>query len=63
MILKGEQSANLYKLTESIIVGDASVVTAKENTTRLWHMRLGHMNELGFQALHKRSALPTNLIF
>ena len=54
-ILKGEQTVNLYKLTLSNIVGDASVATKKEDTTRLWHMHLRHMSERG---LHKRSALP-----
>jgi len=46
MILKGEQTANLYKLTGSIIIGDASATT-EEDTTRLWHMRLGHVSERG----------------
>jgi len=41
-------------LTESIIIGDASFVTEKEDTTRLLHMRLGHMRERGLQALHKK---------
>jgi len=57
MILKGEQTVNLYNLIGSIIVGDASVATEKEETTRNWHMRLGHMSERGLQALYKRSAL------
>jgi len=46
-ILKGEQTTNLYKLTRSIIVGN-SVATEKEYTTRLWHIRFGHMSERGF---------------
>ena len=57
-ILKGERATNLYKLTESIIVGDASAVTEKEDTTRLWRMRFGHMSERDFQVLHNRSVLP-----
>jgi len=44
-ILKGERTANLYKLTGSIIIGDASAAIEKEDTTRLWHMRLGHMSQ------------------
>ena len=44
-ILKGEQIANLYKLTGSIIVGDALAATEKEDITRLWHMCLGHLSE------------------
>ena len=55
-ILKGEWLANLYKLTGSFIVGDALATT--EDTTRLWYMCLEHMSERGFQALHKRNALP-----
>jgi len=57
-ILKGERITNLYKLTGSIIVGEPSAAIEKEDTTRLWHTRLGHMSERGLQALHKRSALP-----
>ena len=56
-ILKGEPTANLYKMTGSIIVGDASATTEKDDTTRLWHMRLGHMSERGLQVLCKRGAL------
>ena len=54
MILEGEQTTNLYNLTESIIVGDASTVTEKEDSIRLWHIHLGHMSERGFQVLHKK---------
>jgi len=67
MILKGKQTVNMYKLAGSIIVGDTLAATEKEDTTRLWHMRLGHMSGRGLQVLHKRSALPVsniaNLIF
>ena len=48
----------MYKLTGSIIVGDASVSIEKEDTIRLWRMRLEHMSERGLQALHKKSDLP-----
>ena len=34
-ILKGERIANLYKLIGSIIIGDASVATEKEDITKL----------------------------
>jgi len=44
-ILKGERTANLYKMIGSVIVGDASAATEKEDTTRLWQMCLGHMSE------------------
>ena len=45
-------------MTGSIIIDDASAATEKEDTTRLWYVRLGYMSEQGFQLLHKRSALP-----
>ena len=35
MILKGERTTILYKLTRSIIVGDASAATEKKNTIKL----------------------------
>ena len=57
-ILKEEWTTNLYKLTGSIIVGDNLKATEKENTTRLWHMRLGHISEQGIQALYNKGALP-----
>ena len=41
-----------------IIIGDASAATEKEDTIRLWHMRLRHMIERGLQTLHDKGALP-----
>jgi len=54
IILKGERTAKLYKIIESAIVGDATVAADKEDTTKLWHMRLGCMSERGLQVLHKK---------
>ena len=56
-ILKRERIANLYKMSGSIIVGDASLTTEKEDTTRFWYIRLGHMSERGLQVLHNKDAL------
>src|SRR4051812_48430507 len=56
-VFKGERVANLYRMKGSIVVGDASVSTEKEDTTRLWHMRLGHISERGLQLLHQKGAL------
>ena len=58
MILKGERMMNLYKMIGSVIIGNASVTTEKEDSTRLWHMRLGYMSERDIQALHNQGALP-----
>ena len=57
MVLKAEHTTNLYNVIISVVIGDASVATEKD-ITRLWHMRLGHMSERGFQALHSKKALP-----
>jgi len=40
------------------VIGDASVATEKDDTTRLWHMRLGHMSEQGLRDLHNKGVLP-----
>ena len=53
MILKREQTTIFYKVTRSIIVGDALAATEKEDIIRFWHMRLWHMSERGLQALQK----------
>jgi len=47
----------LYKVTESIIIGDASAATEKDDTIRLWHMPLGYMSERVIQVLHKKGIL------
>ena len=49
----------MYKVIGSVVIGDASVATEKEDIARsLWHMRLGHMNERGPRALHSKGVLP-----
>nr|ABA97637.1 retrotransposon protein, putative, Ty1-copia subclass [Oryza sativa Japonica Group] len=53
-------SANLYVLRGSTLHGSvtAAAVTKDEpNKTNLWHMRLGHMSELGMAELMKRNLL------
>jgi len=35
-ILKGDRTINLCKFTKSIIIGDTSAATEKEDSTRLW---------------------------
>ena len=57
-ILKAERTVNLYKVIGSTGIGDASIETDKKDTTRLWHMHLGHKNERGFQALYSKGVLP-----
>ena len=49
--MKGDlKSANLYHLRGTTITGDAAVSShslSDSDATNLWHMRLGHMSELG----------------
>ena len=56
-ILKREQTANLYNMTGSIIIGNA-LISREEDTTRLCHMRLVHMSERDLQALYNKRVLP-----
>lgn len=54
------KSANLYHLQGTTITGDVNVTSNKSSvsdTTNLWHMRLGHMSELGLSVLSKRGLL------
>ena len=42
VVLKGIRRKNLYFLQGSTVTGMAMATTSDEDTTRLWHMRLGH---------------------
>jgi len=44
-VLKGEYMMNLYRVIRRVVIGDAFVTTEKEDTSRLWHMHLGHMRK------------------
>ena len=58
IVMKGDlKSANLYRLHGTTITGDATVVSnslSNSNASNLWHIRLGHMSELGLAVLTKR---------
>ncbi|KAL1223474.1 Retrovirus-related Pol polyprotein from transposon TNT 1-94 [Cardamine amara subsp. amara] len=50
VILKGFMRGTLYILQGSTISGSVNVASAeihKQDMTKLWHMRLGHMSERG----------------
>jgi transposase InsO family protein len=57
------KSANLYILSGDTIIGAAAIssaaaVTSKNcSDSKLWHMRLGHMSQLGLAELSKRGLL------
>ena len=59
--MKGTQKANLYFLDGSTVTGSASVSSSPNQITsdssRLWHMRLGHAGEKALQGLVKQGLL------
>jgi hypothetical protein len=57
VVIKGDLKAeNLYVLRG--ISGSANAVaTSDTETTKIWHMRLGHMSALGLAELSKRGLL------
>ena len=58
VVMKACRSGNLYVLQGSTVTGVVAVSsTPKADTTRLWHMRLGHMGEKGLTLLSKRGLL------
>jgi hypothetical protein len=64
VVMKGVmKSANLYILSDDTIIGiaaisSAAVVTSENcSDSKLWHMRLRHMSQLGLAELRKRGLL------
>lgn len=60
VILKGVKRGTLYFLQGSTLSGFAAVASSevhKDDMTKLWHMRLGHMSERGMQVLSKGDLL------
>ena len=59
--MKGDiEATNLYNLQGTIISGNIVVASNKSSdsdATNIWHMRLGHMSELGLAELSKRGLL------
>ena len=65
-MMKGQkQASKLYVLQGNTVMGDAVVATSSisdYDRTRLWHMCLGHMSELGMAELSKRGLLDGKCI-
>ena len=59
ILARGKKISTLYMTDARLVKGDA-VVVENENSTELWHKRLGHMNEKGLQILAKEQLLPNN---
>jgi hypothetical protein len=60
VVMKGNKVDGLYLLQGSVIIGSAAVSSSNDSdsdTTRLWHMRLGHVSERGMTILSKRGLL------
>ncbi|GAV71062.1 gag_pre-integrs domain-containing protein [Cephalotus follicularis] len=59
--MKGRKIDGLYQLQRNTVLGTAAVASSSgdkdADTTRLWHMRLGHISERGLQILSKTSLL------
>ena len=55
VVLKAVRQNNLYYLKGSTITGQVATSTdSDEDSTRLWHMRLGHTGEKSLQALARQ---------
>ncbi|KAL6187297.1 hypothetical protein ACLB2K_038697 [Fragaria x ananassa] len=60
VVLKGVKRGTLYFLQGSTLSGSAAVASSevhKDDMTKLWHMRLGHMSERGMQILSQHDLL------
>ncbi|KAM7477355.1 hypothetical protein LguiA_025568 [Lonicera macranthoides] len=57
VVMRGNNEGNLYFLQGSTVIGFASVTTEEIDTTRLWHMRLGHDGEKAMTVLSKQGLL------
>ncbi|KAJ4704922.1 Retrovirus-related Pol polyprotein from transposon TNT 1-94 [Melia azedarach] len=60
VVLKGVKRGTLYFLQGSTLSSSVAVASSeidKDNMTKLWHMRLGHMSARGMQILSKRDLL------
>ncbi|KAK3038286.1 hypothetical protein RJ639_029874 [Escallonia herrerae] len=57
VVMKGLKQNSLYLLQGSTVIGAAAVASSSDidsDTTKLWHMRLGHMSERGMDVLSKQ---------
>lgn len=65
VVMKGDlKSTNLYLLRGTTIICNAATISkslSNSDATKLWHMRLGHMSELGLAELTERGLLDGNI--
>ncbi|KAK3017138.1 hypothetical protein RJ639_006140 [Escallonia herrerae] len=65
IVMKGLKQNSLYLLQGSTVTGVAAIASSSDidsNTTKLWHMRLGHMSERGMDVLSKEDLLGSKQI-
>ena len=61
ILAKGKKINTLYKTIARLVKGDA-IVVVNENSTKLWHKRLGHTSEKDFRfSLRNSSYLMINV--
>lgn len=64
VVMKADiKSANLYHLRGTTVTGNSNVTSSSSSdSTNLWHMRLGHMSELGLTILSKKGLLDDKCV-
>ncbi|KAK2987349.1 hypothetical protein RJ640_023650 [Escallonia rubra] len=65
VVMKGLKQNSIYLLQGSTVTGAAATTLSSDidsNTTKLWHMRLGHMSEMDIYVLSKQDLLGSKKI-
>ncbi|KAJ8633371.1 hypothetical protein MRB53_026707 [Persea americana] len=60
VLMRGNRVGNLYVLSGNIVTGKAALSSSNDHeyaSTRLWHLRLGHMSEKGLTILSNQNFL------
>ena len=61
VVMRGRRMENnLYKLKESVVTGESDTAAAaqdQQGAHRLWHYRLGHMDDHGMKELSKHGLI------
>lgn len=57
MMMESTTTRNIYKLLWCTFMGDVASVETDNDATKLWHMRLDHLNEYGMIEIHMRNFL------
>ena len=59
VLMKANRIGSLYVLQGFVVIGLAAISSSlpDSDVTKLWHMRLGHMNEKGMHLLSKQGRL------